>query len=487
MLAVYIRERSFHTPQSLSKLLSLNADETQHLVERLCSCGVLKLRTSNDREEYDADFEGDESGKYQFVYVGVVLVDDIILVLYPKYLPVIDALKPDECTKTAMRQVFRVLRKSNGGYSHIAITAEDGMTADGKLVLMLALLEMYSEYGVYSNYVRTIADNGSGEINWERTISSNLPFVHNGTPIYMDYKTVETDQDSSDFVTRLHRCVLTECSRFLQETGIADLLSIDEVWLSDANVDDFGDVDFISYRLERERGTQFVTWKQQVIDLLLEYVGEDNTAARPETPLCLGTSSFYHVWEVACKVAFEDSLEKRLGDLGFELSEKWAKRRNDTLLKIIPRPQWSETSDSDESPCGDVATLIPDTVLITRNSKKDRVFAIIDAKYYTPKLGEKVQGVPGVESVTKQFLYQAAYRDFVLDNGFDYVANAFIAPSSDNEIVHRGRVRFPGVMPIEEPPFSNSVELYEVPAGLVFDAYIAGTSLDGINLWTVTG
>ena len=37
------------------------------------------------------------------------------------------------------------------------------MGANDRLALMLSLLEMYDEYGVYSNYVRTIADNGSGQ------------------------------------------------------------------------------------------------------------------------------------------------------------------------------------------------------------------------------------------------------------------------------------------------------------------------------------
>ena len=43
---------------------------------------------------------------------------------------------------------------------------------------------------------------------------------------------------------RLHRAVLTECSKFMQDSGLASLLALDEVWLTDATVEDFGDADF---------------------------------------------------------------------------------------------------------------------------------------------------------------------------------------------------------------------------------------------------
>ncbi|MDI9590834.1 MAG: hypothetical protein QM302_07355 [Acidobacteriota bacterium] len=98
-----------------------------------------------------------------------------------------------------------------------------------------------------------------------------------------------------------------------------------------------------------------------------------------------------------------------------------------------------------------------------------------------------MDGVPGVESVTKQFLYQSAYRGFVLGHGFARVVNAFLAPTAGERIEHTGRVRFPGVMASEEPPFSNVIELYALPAQMVFDAYLAGTPLDNADLLAVIG
>ncbi|WP_251158072.1 LlaJI family restriction endonuclease [Caniella muris] len=487
MRTAYLRELSFHTPESFGRALHVDADEALRYIELLCAHGVLKLRTGNEGKEYDASYDVNVHGSYQLVYVGLVLVDDLCIVAYPKYLPGASPGNPGTDTLLVMRQVFRVLRKIEGSYSGIAAVSEEGMRANDRLALMLMLLEHYGEYGVYSNYVRTLADNGPGDISWERTIASNLPFMSRERPVYMDYKTVESDRDAADFVTRLHRAVLTECSRFMQESGLASLLTLDEVWLSDAKVEDFGDADLVSYRLERERGLQFVTWKQEIIDLLLRYVGEDDSTVRKDAPLCLGTSSFYHVWEETCKVAFDDALDKRLCDFDLELVAPFDRMGTAKLIDIIPRPQWTIPSVGGEEGCSEVATLIPDAVSLRHNGDGGNVFAILDAKYYTPKLGTNVRGVPGVESVTKQFLYQAAYRDFVLAHGYSRVINAFLVPSAGDVIEHVGRVRFPGVIAAEEEPFSNVVELYSLPARRVFEAYLAGESLDNDELLVITG
>ena len=98
-----------------------------------------------------------------------------------------------------------------------------------------------------------------------------------------------------------------------------------------------------------------------------------------------------------------------------------------------------------------------------------------------------MKGQPGLESVTKQFLYQSAYKEFVLDHGFDYVVNAFLAPSAGDSLLELARVSFPKVMGEVEPPFSNYVHMWALPAGEVFGAYLRGERIDDAAMaaiWT---
>lgn len=69
-------------------------------------------------------------------------------------------------------------------------------------------------------------------------------------------------------------------------------------------------------------------------------------------------------------------------------------------------------------------------------------------------------------------------------NGF---WSALLVPVAGDAIEHTGRVRFPGVIAAEEAPFSNVVELYALPAGMVLDAYLAGVTLDNAELLAVLG
>ncbi|MCI7613126.1 MAG: LlaJI family restriction endonuclease [Selenomonadaceae bacterium] len=67
-------------------------------------------------------------------------------------------------------------------------------------------------------------------------------------------------------------------------------------------------------------------------------------------------------------------------------------------------------------------------------------FGIYDAKYYNVDFsknasGYRIIGQPGIGDVTKQYLYQLAYDDFITKQGYKYVQNVFLCPdeAGDNE------------------------------------------------------
>ena len=89
--------------------------------------------------------------------------------------------------------------------------------------------------------------------------------------------------------------------------------------------------------------------------------------------------------------------------------------------------------------------------------------------------------------MTKQILYQSAYRGFVLDCGFSRVANVFLVPCHGGEARRMGRVAFPGVFDSLGGPFADGVEMWELPAEAVFECYLRGEIVDEILLCQILG
>lgn len=468
-----VRELRSYSILELSEKIGRDEQQTLGIVRSLLDCGVVRYRTGTEQDDSEiaGEAEATDKQRYQFCYVGIALVGTTAFVCFPKY------IRRGEPSVEELRLMLRVVRRLDGFGELPQANTRDASA--NRLAVLVRLIELYEEHGVYDNYENIRELNGNGIIDWGHTVDTIVPFLSDGQPIYVDYWTRKTRRDESDLVTRLHRAILTECSRFLSCSGIGGLLGLGEIELSDESPGDFGDADVLVTRLERERASQFVTWKQEAIDLMCLYLSEGGIAAEADRVLCMGTTAYYHAWELACKIAFGDLLDKKLGSLPIELAGEWHERSGETLLQIIPRPLWKRPG---EGACGDVDTLIPDTVTFAHGKDGSRLFCIYDAKYYVPSENGRMTGQPGVESVTKQFLYQLAYRDFILDHGFDHVMNAFLVPSEEHEPRLLGTVSFPGVIATETAPFSNCIAMVALSANKIFELYLNGMQVADKNL-----
>ena len=483
MHKAYVRELKPYSLGELSERLEILPSEAKPLVEQLMMQGIIRYRTDGSGGEYSGDDEEAAPDElYQFRFVGLIMVRDVVIVSYPKY------FRDHEPNNNDLELIMRVLKR-DGGFAIASRLYDDGERADDRLPVMLALLELYGEYGEYSNYVEGREINGGGAIDWDRTIGEHLPILSNGRPVYTEFETRKTLRDESDYITRLHRAVLTECSRELHDAGVDGLLSLDEVWLSDEDVDDFGDAEALEWRLNRERAFQFADWKLLILDLLERYLlGRDSEVCDEEIKT-LGTTSFYRLWELACGVAFGNALGARLSNLGVELKGEWIARKRDTLLGITPRPQWERAMGEGYVGCGDVDTLIPDIVSLTVDNQGRKVFCNYDAKYYVPSRSGKMKHQPGLESVTKQFLYQSAYKSFIETHGYDSVVNAFLVPNESQALVKLARVSFFEVMGKTDLPLSDFIDMWALPASRVFEAYLNDERIDGSEfkaIWSRT-
>lgn len=479
MHQVRVRELQPYSLHDLTIAFKLSQEESLLLVRALMNRGAIKPLSKEDAADWFGEgFNRNAERRYQFIFVGIVIWRDLLIFSYPKY------FQDVEPSSKQLRQILQVVQKQSSSTMGEPGFSELGSGSDDLLPLMFRLIELYDEYGEYTNYVENFELNGPGQIDWVRTISLRQPLFVNGEPVYVEYDSRKSRRDESDYVTRLHRCMLTTCSRNLREWGVSDLLALDDIWLSDEELEAFGDAETIVWWLEREKSAQFVTWKQEVLDVLERLVLKQESQVDKDELECFGTTSFYNAWEIACKVAYGDELNSSLSGIGLGNIEyeEWRSRSNSTdpkLIDIIPRPYWVSPNSSDDGVVESrTSTLIPDAICIRKRSDGAKEFWIYDAKDYVPswtKDGPK--RIPGVESVTKQILYQSSYRKFIQDQGFSSVKNLFLIPSADFEPQLFASVSLPGVFQKLDSPFSNYIDVWEIPANMVFKAYLENRTL----------
>lgn len=142
----------------------------------------------------------------------------------------------------------------------------------------------------------------------------------------------------------------------------------------------------------------------------------------------------------------------------------------DRLIDIIGKPKWigyradgtSFTREAED-------TLIPDLISIYAD-ETGYSFVIFDAKYYCIQLdlGRPVRNQPGVGDVTKQYLYQLAYHEFIQDHSLGTVKNCFLMPTQENDIIPLGAAS----MDILDGLGLQQIQIRLLPATRMYDLYL---------------
>ena len=449
----FFRERKHYILQEIAEELQISSEEdisseeTKRLVGILKKYGVVKAVKRSKPEFEDLSNEDivltdvvDNSGdiEYVFDFVGVVVLEGHVFKCYPKYIT--STKEP----LTQLKQVLKVIKKYNSKKQLIYLyNGEDDSQIFNHLAVSLHLLEEYFAYGLYTNQQDIIETNGEGEILWDRTINETFALIQNNRPYYVELQTHNNIDNDMDYFKRLHECILSICSRELKKTGLLDLFELSDVEMNDTEIEDFGDVDYILYRLQNEIQIQYVTRKQNLLKTLYTYIANNKTDENDVSLSLYGTNSFNLVWEKVCAENFGSILDKplekieKLGKFPMPLIDEYKadNKRKQKLIDLIDTPIWH--GKTKEVVDYKVDTLIPDLICsYPCNDRGDYCFGIYDAKYYKinfkkQKDGWKVTGQPGVGDVTKQYLYQLAYDDFIIKQGFRYVQNMFFCPTED--------------------------------------------------------
>ena len=466
MISISLREQKRYTQKDLCKNLECSESLVIPIIRKLKEFGILKAVKATDTQKdlsdlIDEDVEladvaaGESDFFYVFSFVGIIIVGGRVLKIYPKYL-----LKSN-CPDNQFRQLLKVLEKYNSKKQIIRVFNDsDEGSSFNLLAVLLFLLQDYFENGVYNQTEESIESNGSGEILWDKTINETFTFLSNNRPYYIDIQTKKRTTNEFDYFTRLHECVLTLASRELKEAGLLDLFEIPDVEISEENLDDFGDQDYILYRIETELNTQFNTRKQLVLKTLFAYIAHKGSLYDIDCFSLFGTNRFNLVWEDICAEIMDNQLNSTLESIKLPTSLKPEYSPKYRLIDLIEKPLWSITEKTAHD------TLIPDIIAIDGNQ-----FIIIDAKYYNTRLvkGAEPKGQPGIDSITKQYLYQLAYQKFIREHDFDYIKNCFLLPTENDSIENGGEVSLDMLHDLK----LQNIQVRFLPAAYVYSCYLA--------------
>ena len=476
--STFIREQNRYSLHELEKILCCSSEKTISIIRKLKEYGVLKTVKSTDNQKdlsdlsdediVIADVENSENEYlYVFTFVGVIVVAGCVLKSFPKYLP--DNSQP----LIELKQILRVIEKYSSKEQVIRMFNESNeSSAFNQLAVMLFLLHDYFENGVYTNTEDIIENNGSGEILWEKTINETFTLISRNKPYYPDLLTRKRVTNDYDFFKRLHECILTKVSKELKNADLSSLFEITDIDLTDEELDEFGDKEYILYRLENELNCQFNTRKQLVLKTIYAYIDLSGSLYDTDSLSLFGTNSFNLVWEKVCAEILDNQLEKTLVELKLPIPvQKDDPLAKVKLINLIEKPKWSVADKEAED------TLIPDLITISNEQ-----FIIFDAKYYTPvfALGKPPKSQPGIESVTKQYLYQLAYQEFISKHGFakEDVKNCFLMPTAKTAIQNMGTVS----MKMFADLGLQNIEVRYIPASVAYEHYLHGRKISVLEL-----
>ena len=474
MISVFLREQKRYSQKELLEIFDCSEEQLDLIISKLKEFGILKIVRKSSPQLNMSDLVDEcveiipveAIGKdyyYVFLFVGVLIVASRIIKCYPKYLCNVDIPIKE------LQVVCKVIEKYSSKEQIIYMLNDYTRNSSFNLLaLLLFLMHDYFENGIYNNSKNIFEINGSGEVFWDKTINETFSILSNNRPYYIEIQTKKRVNNDFDYFKRLHECILTLISKELMEADLLSLFELTPIELTDECLTEFGDREYILYRLENELNIQFNTRKQLVLKGIYSYIKHGGQLDYRDGFSFFGTNSFNLVWECVCSEILNNQLNMTLGQLRLPITLNKEYNLQTKLINLIEKPFWSIINEEAKD------TFTPDLITICNNQ-----FYIFDAKYYTPnfKPGELPKGQPGIESISKQYLYQLAYKKFIDAHGFEGVKNCFLLPTEEDTILDLGEVSM--------KMFSNlgleNIRVRCIPASLAYDFYLLDKKLD-INM-----
>ena len=481
IISRFVREQQRYLKSELQSGFFPNGEQgVEKFIKDLKAYGVLKTVKMSPEEKnlselmeeseiISDEFADNDEYYYVFNYVGVVTIGKRIIKVYPKYI----MLKDEPLLE--MKQVLKVLQKYNNSQEQI-VNIYNGSGENKSFNILAIILFMMSDYyenGIYNNSEDIIEVNGEGAILWGKTIDETFALIQDERPYYMELYTAKTIDDDMDFFKRLHEAILTESTKQLETTHLMELFDMIPADLSEEEIEDFGDTEYVLDRIQAELNIQYNTRKQILLKTMYAYISQNRKLMDEKYGISMfGTTAFNMVWEKVCASVFNNKLNTTLE--GLKLAAKIAEGydENTKLIDLIEKPKWITTDGYVHTA---KETLTPDLIAVETHENID-YFVILDAKYYNIQLesGSMISGNPGIGDVTKQYLYQLAYKKFLEDHCIIHINNCFLMPTEGKKIQDKGQAQINILYGLG----LKNIQIRLLPAVDMYKHYLANTHME---------
>lgn len=430
----YCKELEPYSEDELKEKLDLQdrADDYERTIEKLTEKKVLVQQ---------------DGGQYCFEFVGVLIFHHVVLFLLPKYVRERDK----KATAKQLLSLFYEYSKRESLESKEVESVGDIATAADYNVLSVIIFLLYDYFGngLYSNEKNVFLFAGEDAIDWQKTIDEVQPIISGGEVLYLDYYTASAQNDEENYFRQLHKYVLNQCTSKLEDLGLIEFFGF-EPFAFNVDEDSLGPQQAIISRINIELNTQFNSRKQLLLKAISSFITEEKMEGDTFAVSFYGTRSFYSVWEKTC---------------AYILGNKYA-----ALRKYIAKPAWKTVTGITH----EANTLIPDIVSIFEN-QADKALVITDAKYYDIELTDtNLSKNPGVEDISKQYLYRLAFKAYCRSRNYNMIWNILLFPGEKDVMEDIGNVSIDFLKALE----LEDIRLIRMPAHIVFDLYIASEKID---------
>ncbi|WP_057540338.1 LlaJI family restriction endonuclease [Paraclostridium sordellii] len=330
--------------------------------------------------------------------VGINIIDKDIKVIFPRGYNLSES---NDSVKKDILLLIKVLDKyKNRKEEKIFDKNKDNIrSGEGEkfpIRTALWLLRDYENNGLYNEYIHNYKFDKKGNINWSRTIKTQVPYVSNNNLVYTDFVIREKNNDLNNKIMLIHKAIIENC---INRIG----------WLYPHIIIDRGNNLPFSKTiclniLNQELRLSNLDSKKQLIKNMIEFLkctsNEDDKLKLVEYK----TEYFMNIWEDMLNVVFG----------------------NEDPKKYYPKAKWNIGK---KEPV-EASNLRPDIIL-----KDNNIVYVLDAKYYKYGVTGNVSDLPQSSDVTKQMLYSSYIES---NYGIDEAYDAFLIPYNgrDKEILN---------------------------------------------------